>query len=61
MTRLRGKVLRDTGLAPVVMATVHPSSVLRAIDAEQRERERAQFFDDLQVLAAELGFSARGG
>lgn len=30
VTRMCGELLYDTGLAPVVMATVHPSSVLRA-------------------------------
>jgi len=38
-------------LAPVVMATVHPSSLLRAPSAEDREREYKQFVADLRALA----------
>jgi len=37
-------------LAPRVMATVHPSSVLRAPDREAFERERRRFFDDIAKL-----------
>jgi hypothetical protein len=33
---------------------VHPSSILRAPDAEARRRERALFVDDLRVAAAAL-------
>jgi DNA polymerase len=38
----------DSPLAPVVMATVHPSSLLRAPDEETRRRETARFIDDLR-------------
>jgi uracil-DNA glycosylase len=41
-------------LAPRVLATVHPSSILRAPDDESRHRERAKFVDDLKVVAREL-------
>ena len=37
----------DSPLAPVVAATVHPSSLLRAPDDETRRRETARFVDDL--------------
>ncbi|HEY3916989.1 MAG TPA: UdgX family uracil-DNA binding protein [Stellaceae bacterium] len=40
-------------LAPVVMATVHPSSLLRADDAD-REAEIARFVDDLKEAAKDL-------
>jgi DNA polymerase len=53
VTRDRGRPL-ETTLAPVAFATVHPSSVLRAPDAEARRRERALFVDDLRVAAAAL-------
>ena len=53
VTRDRGKPL-DSPLAPVVLATVHPSSILRAPDKEARVRERALFVDDLRVAAAAL-------
>ena len=41
----------DSNLAPVVMATVHPSSILRSDD---RERELALFVEDLHRVAAAL-------
>ncbi len=41
-------------LAPLVMATVHPSSLLRAPDAETRRREVARFVEDLAKVAAAL-------
>jgi uracil-DNA glycosylase len=53
VTRDRGKPL-DSPLAPVVLATVHPSSILRAPDQESRRREQALFVDDLRVAAAAL-------
>jgi uracil-DNA glycosylase len=53
VTRERGKRL-DSDLAPVVMATIHPSAILRAED-EDREREYDRFVDDLRALSRELG------
>ncbi|HKB13690.1 MAG TPA: UdgX family uracil-DNA binding protein [Vicinamibacterales bacterium] len=41
-------------LAPIVLATVHPSSILRAPDDEARRREMKQFTDDLRVVAKAL-------
>ena len=41
-------------LAPVVMATVHPSSLLRAPSSEDREREYKHFVADLRALARAL-------
>ena len=38
-------------LAPRVMATVHPSSLLRAPDEETRRRETLRFIDDLTRIA----------
>jgi len=49
VTRERGRML-ESELAPLVLATVHPSSILRA-PAEERERERALFVADLGVVA----------
>jgi uracil-DNA glycosylase len=51
VTRQRGEPV-ETELA----ATVHPSSILRAQDAD-REREFAAFVDDLRVVASALGRS----
>jgi uracil-DNA glycosylase len=52
VTRQRGELL-ESPLAEIVVATVHPSSILRAQDAE-REREFASFVDDLEVVASSL-------
>ena len=52
VTKERGKRL-DSDLAPVVMATIHPSAILRAED-EDREQEYERFVADLRVLAGEL-------
>jgi len=46
-------------LAPVVMATVHPSSILRARDDAARRAERALFVADLRAVAAALPARAR--
>ncbi len=53
VTRDRGRPL-ESELAAVVVATVHPSSILRAPDERSRQRERALFVDDLRVAAAAL-------
>jgi len=41
----------DSPLAPIVLATVHPSSLLRAPDEETRHRETARFVADLRAVA----------
>jgi uracil-DNA glycosylase family protein len=48
VTRDRGQVL-ESELAPKVLATVHPSSLLRQPDEESREREYAHFVADLRA------------
>ena len=50
VTKQRGQFLEST-LAPYVMATVHPSSILRAPDEETRRIEHRRFVDDLKKLA----------
>lgn len=50
VTQERGKLI-TSALAPHVMATVHPSSILRAADDEAREREMTLFIDDLKAVA----------
>jgi uracil-DNA glycosylase family protein len=47
----------DSELAPLVMATIHPSAILRAPDDEARQRERAAFTADLGVVAEAIGGS----
>jgi uracil-DNA glycosylase len=53
VTQHRGQFV-DSPLAPHVMATVHPSSILRAPDDESRHRERALFVADLKLAARAL-------
>jgi uracil-DNA glycosylase len=50
VTQQRGKPLEHTGLAPYVLATVHPASVLRAPDPETRQSEERAFVDDLRTV-----------
>ncbi|HUE44472.1 MAG TPA: UdgX family uracil-DNA binding protein [Candidatus Sulfotelmatobacter sp.] len=50
VTQSRGELL-ESALAPHIMATVHPSSILRAPDEESRHREMASFVADLKKLA----------
>jgi DNA polymerase len=53
VTAHRGEFV-DSPLAPLVLATVHPSSLLRAPDDETRRRETARFVEDLRTVAAAL-------
>ncbi len=53
VTRDRGRLI-DSPLAPTTLATVHPSSILRAPDDETRRRERELFVADLKVAARAL-------
>ncbi|MFL5397585.1 MAG: UdgX family uracil-DNA binding protein [Myxococcales bacterium] len=50
VTQHRGEIL-STDFAPSVMATVHPSSLLRAPDEETRHRETQRFVEDLARIA----------
>lgn len=43
-----------SNLAPHALATVHPSSILRARDSDTRHRDFERFADDLRVAAAWL-------
>jgi uracil-DNA glycosylase len=53
LTHHRGKFV-ESPLAPLVTATVHPSSILRARDDESRHEEMQRFVDDLRVVARRL-------
>jgi len=53
VTQHRGEFV-ESPLAPRVVATVHPSSILRAPDDEARRLERERFVEDLRVVAKEL-------
>jgi uracil-DNA glycosylase family protein len=59
VSRQRGEFV-DADLAPRVLATVHPSSILRAPDDEARALAYKGFVADLTVVAAELGRDAGG-
>jgi DNA polymerase len=50
VTKDRGKPV-PSALAPYVVATVHPSSILRAPDDETRHREMQAFVADLERVA----------
>jgi uracil-DNA glycosylase len=51
VTKQRGQPV-ESELAPVVIATVHPSAILRA---EDRDAEFAAFVEDLKTVARYLG------
>jgi uracil-DNA glycosylase family protein len=46
----RGQPL-ESDLAPVVVATIHPSAILRGSDSDAREAQRELFTEDLRVAA----------
>jgi len=48
--QMRGEILKHE-LAEAIMATVHPSSILRAPDEESRHREMDLFVRDLRKIA----------
>jgi DNA polymerase len=53
VTKDRGRPL-DSELAPCVLATVHPSSILRAPDEAARREAYGAFVRDLETVAAAL-------
>ena len=53
VTKQRGQWL-ESNIAPRVMATVHPSSILRAPDDDSRHEEMRKFVADLKTVAAQL-------
>ena len=50
VSKQRGQFIEST-LAPYILATVHPSSILRAPDDETRHLEKRRFVDDLKKVA----------
>lgn len=50
ITRDRGRVFRDTAYALALLATLHPSAVLRVPTPEAREAARAGLLADLRVV-----------
>ena len=51
VTQQRGRPIEGTGLAPYVVATVHPSSILRAPDAAARAEGQRELAADLAAVA----------
>lgn len=57
VSRRRGEVMKSA-LAPLITATVHPSSILRAVDDESRHAEMRKFVEDLKKIVRYLPSSA---
>jgi uracil-DNA glycosylase family protein len=51
VTRDRGKLV-ESDLAPIATGTVHPSSILRIDDADERRVARDELADDLREVAS---------
>jgi DNA polymerase len=60
ITQRRGELV-ESPLAPVVTATVHPSSILRAPDEEARREQYSMFVDDLRTVASAIAGQGRPG
>jgi DNA polymerase len=55
VTAQRGEILPTVGVGPPVLATFHPSAILRARTSEERERSMAALVADLSIAAAYVG------
>jgi uracil-DNA glycosylase len=53
VTQQRGQ-WAQSNIASQVMATVHPSSILRAPDDDSRHEEMRKFVEDLKTVAGQL-------
>jgi len=51
VTLHRGEFLQSS-IAPHVMATIHPSAILRAPDENSRQQQERQFLNDLKKIAS---------
>jgi DNA polymerase len=58
VSQQRGELI-ESSLAPRAMATVHPSSILRAPDSETRRAEMRRFVQDLKQVARVLTAQSR--
>jgi DNA polymerase len=54
LTQHRGEPITGTPWAPWVLATVHPSSLLRMPDEASREQAYGQFVDDMRLVAKQI-------
>ena len=57
VSRERGKPLASP-LAPLVIATIHPSAVLRSPDEASRQEAFASLVEDLKIVATHLRTNA---
>jgi DNA polymerase len=55
VTKSRGQVIRDTEWADAVLATYHPSAILRAPDEASRREQYRAFVHDLKTAARHVG------
>jgi DNA polymerase len=51
VTKERGRPIEGTGFAPYVVATVHPSAIVRIGDADERAAALGGLVEDLRVAA----------
>jgi len=58
VSQQRGELI-PSELAPYVIATVHPSSILRAPDDESRRAAQAAFVKDLKQIARMIHAAVR--
>ncbi|HET6247755.1 MAG TPA: UdgX family uracil-DNA binding protein [Tepidisphaeraceae bacterium] len=54
LTQHRGEIIKDTAWSKKLLATVHPSSLLRIPDADARHAAKAEFLEDFKLVAKEL-------
>jgi DNA polymerase len=54
ITRDRGKLFTETEWAPALIATNHPSAILRVPDAEAREEAYRHFVADLMIVQQQM-------
>jgi DNA polymerase len=54
LTQHRGEFQADTPWAPLLLATMHPSALLRIPDERSRRQARADFVSDLRLVAGKL-------
>ena len=59
VSKQRGEFV-PSSLAPLVTATVHPSSILRAPDEDARREEMQRFVDDLRKVSGALARETSG-
>jgi uracil-DNA glycosylase len=60
VTKDRGKFIKSEW-APAIMATYHPSAILRAPDKEHRDRMRGEFVADLRRVSLRLKSAGKSG